>query len=355
MAAFWRSRPVALVCAVAGGALAQLGHVPLAWVLGPLVTTVFLSVVVGARIFAPNSGRRLGQVVIGAALGLAVTPSVASQVLPYLWLMLLMPFLSIAISAVVALSFSKIARIDRRTAFFCMVPGGLSEMANIGDRYGARREPIALAQAIRVALVVCTFPPFMVMLGWDGHFESVRDLSRLEWQEGVWVSIFAIVGVLATRLARFNNPWLVGALFGAAGGSIAGLYSGAMPREIFYAAQFFLGISIGSRFEREEVLRLGRFAVVTVLYTFVLGGLFFIVAMATAYLSGIDRGTAALALSPGGFAEMTTTAEVLHLNILMVTGFHVARAVIINGLSGHALGALEWLMSRRRNARNQGM
>jgi len=28
---------------------------------------------------------------------------------------------------------------------------------------------------------------------------------------------------------------------------------------------------------------------------------------------------------------------------------------IINGLSGHALGALQWLMSPRRSSRNQGM
>lgn len=334
--------------------MAHAAHVPLAWVLGPLVVTVLLSVGLGSRIFAPNSGRRVGQVVIGAALGLAVTPSVASQVLPYLWLMILMPFVSIAISAVLALSFARVSGVDRRTAFFCMVPGGLSEMANIGDRYGARREPIALAQAIRVALVVCTFPPFMVMLGWDGHFESTRDLTSLEWQEGLWVTTLAVVGVLATRMARFNNPWLVGALFGAAAGAVFGLYSGAMPREIFYAAQFFLGISIGSRFEREQVLRLGRFAVVAVAFTFILGGIFFVLALATAYLSGIDRGTAALALSPGGFAEMTTTAEVLHLNILMVTGFHVARAVIINGLSGHALRTLEWLVTRFKKP-HQGM
>ncbi len=239
MAAFWRSRPVALVCAVAGGTLAQLGHVPLAWVLGPLVTTVFFSVVVGSTIFAPNSGRRLGQVVIGAALGLAVTPSVASQVLPYLWLMIFTPFLAIAISAIVALSFSKIAGVDRRTAFFCMVPGGLSEMANIGDRYGARREPIALAQAIRVALVVCTFPPFMVMLGWDGHFESVRDMTRLEWQEGAWVGLFAVVGVLATRLARFNNHGWWARCLGLQQGLFLGCTAGRCPEKFFMPPSFF--------------------------------------------------------------------------------------------------------------------
>jgi uncharacterized membrane protein AbrB (regulator of aidB expression) len=77
-------------------------------------------------------------------------------------------------------------------------------------------------------------------------------------------------------------------------------------------------------------------------------------ALIVAYLSGIDRGTAALAMSPGGFAEMTTTAEVLHLNILMVTGFHVARAVIINGLSGHALKSLEWVVGRLKH-RDQGI
>jgi membrane AbrB-like protein len=349
-----RGRLAAFSLAVMGGWLAHKLHVPLAWVLGPLVTTVLFSVGLGVRVFAPVVGRRMGQVVIGSTLGLAVTPSVASQVLPYLWLMILVPFLSIGISGLISLSLARISGLDRRTAFFCMVPGGLSEMANIGDRYGARREPIALAQAIRVALVVLTFPPFMVMLGWDGQYESFRDFSPLQVSEALWFALLSVLGVVVTRLIRFNNPWMVGALLGAATGSVMGLYSGSIPREIFYAAQFLLGISIGSRFERERVLRLGRFAVLSIGFTFVLGGAFFVMALIVAYLSGIDRGTAALAMSPGGFAEMTTTAEVLHLNILMVTGFHVARAVIINGLSGHALKSLEWVVGRLKH-RDQGI
>ena len=347
----WRSRPFAFVCAIAGGWLANAVNVPLAWILGPLLVTAGLSIVLGTRIFAPILGRRIGQSVIGAALGLAVSPSVVTQVLPYVWLMVLMPFLSIAISLLIGQIFARVSNVDHKTAFFCLVPGGLSEMASIGDRHGARREPIALAQAIRVALVVCSFPPFMVMLGWDGHFEIDRNMTPLTSKEGVAVIVLASLGVAGIRFLRFNNPWLVGALFGAAAGSIAGAYSGIMPREIFYTAQFFLGISIGSRFKREEVIRLGRFAVVSIGFAFLLAGILFVVALLMAYLSGIDKGTAALALSPGGFAEMTTTAEVLHMNVLIVTGFHISRAVIINGMSGHALQVAEWLIVRYKKQR----
>jgi hypothetical protein len=51
-------------------------------------------------------------------------------------------------------------------------------------------------------------------------------------------------------------------------------------------------------------------------------------ALAPAHLTGIHPGTATLAASPDGIAEMSLTAPVLHLGVPIVTAFHVSRMAL---------------------------
>lgn len=66
---------------------------------------------------------------------------------------------------------------DRKIAFYSMMPGGLSEMATLGAAAGAQSEPIAISQALRVALLVCILPPLII--GSDIH-SSVTDGINLQ-------------------------------------------------------------------------------------------------------------------------------------------------------------------------------
>ena len=52
-------------------------------------------------------------------------------------------------------------------------------------------------------------------------------------------------------------------------------------------------------------------------------------ALSLAALTGLHPGTMLLATSPGGIAEMSLTARVLHLGVPVVTAFHVSRMLIV--------------------------
>jgi uncharacterized membrane protein AbrB (regulator of aidB expression) len=52
-------------------------------------------------------------------------------------------------------------------------------------------------------------------------------------------------------------------------------------------------------------------------------------ALCVAELTGLHPGTMLLATSPGGIAEMSLTARVLHLGVPVVTAFHVSRMVVV--------------------------
>jgi uncharacterized membrane protein AbrB (regulator of aidB expression) len=52
-------------------------------------------------------------------------------------------------------------------------------------------------------------------------------------------------------------------------------------------------------------------------------------ALLVACVTGLHPGTMMLATSPGGIAEMSLSARVLHLGVPVVTAFHVTRMVVV--------------------------
>jgi hypothetical protein len=119
------------LCAAAGAAFARL-HLPLPWMIGPLLAMAACNFG-GARLRAPMGGRALGQLVIGTALGLYFTPAVG-RVLAGHWAVL-----ALAAAAAIFLGMlggwilSRAGGVDRTTAFFASVPGGATEMALLGE------------------------------------------------------------------------------------------------------------------------------------------------------------------------------------------------------------------------------
>ena len=60
-------------------------------------------------------------------------------------------------------------------------------------------------------------------------------------------------------------------------------------------------------------------------------------------VTSIDFASAAPGASPGGFAEMTVTAQTLHLDVALVAAFHIVRAFLVNGLATHLWRILDRL------------
>lgn len=95
------------------------------------------------------------------------------------------------------------------------------------------------------------------------------------------------------------------------------------------AGQLMIGVSLGTRFTQTFVHTAPKYllgvAGCTLVAMLLAGGF----ALALVHLAGINAGTALLATSPGGIAEMSLTARVLHLGVPIVTAFHVSRMVVV--------------------------
>jgi membrane AbrB-like protein len=320
-----------LICSALAGAAAYALAIPLAWVLAPLVVTALFAMS-GYTPWAPQTGRRFGQILIGCSIGTRLTPEVLAGMVGWVPAMVITALAAMMIGAGLSRGLAYFGKIDLQTAYFAMMPGGLSEMSNIGARSGARSEPIALAQALRVALVVCVLPAAIVSLGIDGHFQQGQMLVVMSHLALVPLIVAGLAGVALMRAVRMNNPWMIGALLGVAVLSAGGYATGRMPRDVLYVGQFLIGIAIGARFRRDVVSHLVRLTLVCSVFILLMTALLFGLALVLAWGSGIDIASAALSASPGGFAEMAATAETLHLNVALVAGFHIVRAFLVNGL-----------------------
>jgi membrane AbrB-like protein len=106
-----------LAVALAGGALFNVIHAPLPWMLGPLIACA-LANMGGAQLRLPAAGRNYGQWVIGTVLGLYFTPTVLRQVIGQAPWIALGVLWAIGLGLAFAWSLRRFAGISRDTAFF---------------------------------------------------------------------------------------------------------------------------------------------------------------------------------------------------------------------------------------------
>jgi len=312
----------------AGGVVCAWIGTPIPWLLGPLFAVAATNLA-GLPVRCPKGGRELGQVLIGTVIGLYFTATVAAIVAAQLPWMALVAVVSLVLGAVGAWIQQRVAKLDLATAFFGCVPGGMSEMFALGDRFHAEPVALALSQLIRVTIVVCTVPAALTYFGQHGD-EVFQPLTRIvDWR--LLPVLFAGTGAVAIALNRLGmtNAWMLGAVAFAAALTAAGVELSAVPRPITIIGQVLIGVSVGQRFEREALAGAPRVilgsAIATVLMLAVSGALSLFIANAT----GISVWSIVAASAPGGLAEMSVTAQVLGLGVPLVTAYHIVRIFMI--------------------------
>lgn len=317
---------------VGGFAFSRLG-VPLAWLLGSLGVVAAVGLC-GGRLAMPPGARQTGQVFLGSAIGLTFTPQVAAFVAGFLPIMVGSAILSIGYGVIAGLALKRTSGTDPATAFFSSVPGGVVEMSVQAERYNGDTASVSLAQSLRILLVVTTIPPVVTLLGLTGS--DPFELVVLPFDPvgfAMLVLTCAALGWLAAR-RKIANAWFLGPMVVAVAVSISGNVLSGIPSELINLAQVVMGATLGLRYQRDRVLALKRFLLPAFLSTVILVGLNVATGVVIGLVVGLPVATMALAVSPGGMAEMSITAKVLHLGVPIVVAFHVVRIFLVIGFTG---------------------
>lgn len=344
---------LALSLGAAGGWLFALVHSPLPWMIGSLVATVAATMLGSKNLWIPGWFRQAGLIVIGISLGLRMTPSIWQTMTDHIGLMLIATLFTVLLSLFNAWLFYKIGKVDRITAIFSNIPGGLSEMVSIGQSIGGNQQIISIFHSIRAVMIVLCIP--FLISGISGNHSSTTGMlasgQQLAWLPTVLLVIASSLAALLAARCRVPAPYLLGPLLIAAIVSLNNPSGNANPLlagELVKAAQVMIGVSIGLGFRKEEVRQQKRFFLFAVMHALLLFAIVTAMAAGMTYLADMELATGILATAPGGIAEMSLTAMTIGADPLLVTAFQLFRVLFV--LTLFSVGGRSWGKRHRNEA-----
>nr|WP_283101710.1 AbrB family transcriptional regulator [Halomonas populi] len=312
----------ALALGTVGGMVFQLSGLPLAWMLGPLVANLIASAR-GVDVGVPEGLRETFLGVMGLVLGSQVTPQLAERVIDWPLSALLL-LLGVAASTTAAAAWYRRCGFDPVSAWFASAPGAMTAMILLGDKSGGDPQRIAIAQSLRIILVILLLPP--LFWAWEGG--AVAGLETPPPQH-LWMLLAVPIMIPLGRWIRLPSPSLLAPLLFAALLSGADIASLKLPDWGMNVMLWVLGSAIGSRFHGLSRGRLGKYVFQAVVATLVALLVLAVFAEAIHQWLGVPRDVALLALAPGGIGEIAILAVALDIDPVFVAFHHLLRMITL--------------------------
>lgn len=328
-----------------GGALADWAQVPLAWMLGALFALMFATLA-GAPVSVPMWLRAWFMLPIGLFLGESFD-GVAWADMARWPASIALALLYVPVGTGAAyLYYRHLGREAPVTAACSAVPGGLSAVVMLAGPLGAEEARVALAQSLRIAIVVCLAPAIAFgLLGYAPPTEATfADQALIGWGDLALLGGCSVAAALALARARVPIPQLMGALVASAGLRMSGVVTGVLPHHWVEVALVVTGASIGARFQGTGFRRWLGLSLWTLGGTLILMAVSGVFALGASVALGIDLVDALLAYAPGGVSEMSLIALAIDADAGFVAVHHVARIAFILALVP-LVGA--WALRRR--------
>ncbi|MGB3244870.1 MAG: AbrB family transcriptional regulator [Sulfitobacter sp.] len=316
-------------CGIAGVGLFHFLQLPLPWLLGPICACL-LAALSGVPLRGIKPVSEAMRTILGVAVGASLTPAVLVT-FPSMWsTLVLVPVMVGAIGLIGIPYFRRLWGYDFATAYYASMPGGLQDMLVFGEEAGGNVRSLSLIHATRVLAIVVALP-FILKGFWNADLSNPPGdpIGTVAWQQLALMIACALIGWQgAKRLGMFGAA-ILGPLIVTAIVTLLGMLEHRPPAEAIWAAQFFIGLEIGSKYagttlqeaRRDLVAGLG-FCVLLILLT--------IVFVETIYMFDLAHGMEALlAFAPGGQAELTVLALIVGADMAFVVAHHVLRIFVV--------------------------
>lgn len=312
-----------------GGGLFHALSLPLPWMLGALFATMAASVA-GAPVRGPTRLRPVIVAIIGVLLGSRFTPAVIGQAGEALVTLAILLVYLAAVAAVVVPWYRFVGRQDWTTAYFAGMPGGLTEMIELGEARGAQVPAIVLAHSLRIVITIALMAfLFRVVLNHDVGSSIPPQGRPLDPVDAALLTGSAVLGaILGTRL-HLPAPTFLGPLALSAAAHLTGLTDSAPPGLLVIAAQVVLGTILGCRFQGIPTAMLGKAGLLSLGATVLTLAVAAVAGLAMQAWAGVGLDQAMLALAPGGLTEMGLIALAIHADVAFVALHHVVRILIV--------------------------
>lgn len=322
---------LALALGVLGGWIFYRLTLPLPWMLGAIFFNIVASML-RLPVSGPTRVRRVVSAVIGIMLGSSFTPEIMAHAAGWI-ASLCMLAVYLAVSALIVVPYyRRIGGMDRVTAYFAGMPGGLNEMTMIGRDMGADDRVIVMAHATRIVIVVMIVAVSVRFLpGYDASLQrgAGAGWSDLPPVDYLLLLFCGVAGFALGRVLRLPAYHILGPMIVSAALHLAGILTLGPPSDLVSIAQLFLGTIIGCRFVGVAPSRIGRSLLLGAGATLIMLAITLVFAAALHALTGQSTVQVLLAFSPGGLAEMSLVALAIEADVAFVALHHLARITLI--------------------------
>jgi membrane AbrB-like protein len=342
------------------GLLAERAGLPAAWLIGPMLATLVLSLARPVREAVPPIAHLAAQAVIGIALSASFEASSLITVADYWPVVLATVGFVLLLSLATGMVLAWITNLDPATAFLGTIPGGASGMVAMSDELHADPPLVAFMQYARLIMVgfsASLLARFVLTPAGQAAMPHAAELAGyhanglvINWPvEYALTAAAAVIGAWAGL--RFGLPAgaLVGPVILGVGLGIFGIPHGVWPPGVLPAAYALIGIWTGSRFDVASIRRLGRLAPMIIAFVLLLMACCALLGWGLALATGIDPLSAYLATTPGGIDAVTVAALDTGANTALILPVQMIRLVVMV-LAGPLL--VRWL-TRRHQAGGQ--
>lgn len=327
---------LALALGAGGGAIFAWFDMPLAWMLGAM-TASGLAAILRLPVKGWIKARPPMSAVIGTMLGAQFGPETLNALAQW-WpaLIGLAAYLLIA-GTMCNLYLRQVVGLDRTTAFFSAMPGGLIDMVLLGAERGGDERTIALMHSSRIFLVVLGLPPLLALVtGASAAPQAAewRPLNSMTIADLGWLLGSIGMGIALGRLARLPAPYLMGPMCVSMVLHWTGVSGFTVPTIVIILAQIVLGTTIGCRFTGVQPARILAILATSAGATLILLASAVCFAMGLQFFVDMPVEGLLLAFAPGGLAEMSLVALALNLEAAFVVVCHAARIMMVVAAAG---------------------
>ena len=315
--------------ALAGVGLFFLAELPLPWLFGPIFASLFAALL-GCKLQVIKVVQDGMRTILGVAVGATITISLLLSML-HIWPSLLLVILVVIVIGLVGVPFfMRVGGYDFATSYYAAMPGGLQDMLLFGEEAGANVRTLSLIHATRVLLIVMALP-FILEYQWQVDLSNTpsQPISETSLDQLVWMAIASLVGWrIATRIGMFGSS-ILGPMILATLLTLVGLLHERPPAEAIWAAQFFIGAGLGSKYVGISLKELRHDISIGIIFCLLLGIITFIFFQIGTWLNLAPAMELLLAFTPGGQAELTVLALVVGADLGFVLSHHVLRMFVV--------------------------
>lgn len=317
------------VIAAIGVAIFHGLALPLPWLLGPIAACL-IAALSGVRMSGNKPLNEGMRTILGLAVGATFTPVMLASMAGMWPTLLMIPVMVLAIGLVGVPYFQRVWGYDFATSYYSTMPGGLQDMLVFGEEAGGNPRTLSLIHATRVLVIVVALP-FILQGFWEADLSNPpgAPARAVPPEQLLLMLACAIVGWQGAKRIGMFGASILGPLIVAAICALAGLLQYRPPVEAIWAAQFFIGMSVGMKYSGITLVEVRRdiaaglgFCGILIVLTLIFVEVVYVFGLA----NGMD---ALLAFAPGGQAELTVLALIVGADMAFVIAHHVLRIFVV--------------------------